>query len=415
MAAKDVATHQIARIHSATIAIVAEQGYKALKVRDVARSAEVSTRAFYELFQSKEDCFLQTYDSISRRASRRIIAAQADERDWRKRHQLAFDEFLRGLEHKPQDARVALVEAYAAGIESLEQAWRTERIFEGMLTEAIARTPSGVQVPPLVIEAIVGGVISLSRNRLLTGDTVRLGNESNEIVEWALSLIHPGAAELAQLDRQAMPRATGPEPFTVTSSDNPSFSTGDRALILKATAEMVVMKGYTHLTPSRIRAAAGVSRSKFETYFDDVEGCYLDALEQHTGEALAAAARAQSTARSLAGGVYRAIAALCEHIANDAFLVRACLNNDLPPGPGGARSRQRLVTALSELLGDSMPPVSPTVTEVSSGALWSLFHHHMIRNWNLRREISATLGYLALIPSVGAPEALAAIRNEQKG
>src|ERR1044071_3928749 len=158
MAAKDVAAHQLARIHSATIGIVAERGYEALKVRDVVSCAEVATRAFYELFGSKEDCFLQTYDLIARRASRRIVAAQAGEPDWRKRSQLIFDEFLRGLEQRPENARLALVEAYAAGETALEQAWRTERAFEGMLGECFARSPDGVVVPPLVIEGVVAGI-----------------------------------------------------------------------------------------------------------------------------------------------------------------------------------------------------------------------------------------------------------------
>ena len=62
--AKQVAAHQLARILAATTGIVAEQGYGALKVREVVGYAEVSTRAFYEHFSSKEDCFLQTYELI---------------------------------------------------------------------------------------------------------------------------------------------------------------------------------------------------------------------------------------------------------------------------------------------------------------------------------------------------------------
>src|SRR6187399_977339 len=76
LAPQQVARHQLARIHRATIEIAARDGYQALKVRDIVRQAEVSTRAFYEHFGSKEDCFLRTYDLISRRTTRRIIAAQ---------------------------------------------------------------------------------------------------------------------------------------------------------------------------------------------------------------------------------------------------------------------------------------------------------------------------------------------------
>lgn len=407
MAAKDVAAHQLARIHKATVGIVADQGYKALKVRDVVSYAEVSTRAFYEHFQSKEDCFLQTYDLISARASRRIIAAQANESDWRARPQLALEEFLRGLEQRPQDARLTLIEAYAAGVAALERAWRAERIFEGMLTEAFARTPSGVLVSPLVVEGIVGGIVSLSKDRLLANKTARLGDESGDLIEWALTLVDPGTVQLSHLDRQTVWRNT------TLDSDSPP-ATGDRALILKATAELAIAKGYTYLTAPRVRAAARVSRAKFNAYFDDIEECYLSALEQRAGEAMAKATRAQSTAQSWAGGAYRAISALCEHVANDPFLARAFLDNDFPPGPNGSRSRQRLIVALTELLSDGMPPVSHTLSEASGGALWSLFHHHLIRSWTQRHQISATLSYLLLAPTVGASTALTSIRAEQK-
>jgi len=52
-AAPAVAAHQLARIHEATIQLVAEHGYTNLKVRAIVRLAEVSTRAFYEHFASE--------------------------------------------------------------------------------------------------------------------------------------------------------------------------------------------------------------------------------------------------------------------------------------------------------------------------------------------------------------------------
>ncbi|HWI95180.1 MAG TPA: TetR/AcrR family transcriptional regulator [Solirubrobacterales bacterium] len=417
LAQRDVAAHQLARIHRATVGIVAEEGYKALKVRDVVRRAEVSTRAFYEHFGSKEDCFLQTYELIARRASRRIIAAQAGESDWRKRPQLAFEEFSRELEKEPAQARLALIEAYAVGNVSLERAWRVERIFEGMLAESLARPPSGVRVPPLIIEGMVGGIIHISRKYLLANEVTELSAASSDLVEWALSYPDPSASQLTKLDQQSVWRDTMLEPLKgafVTGSD-PWPATGDRAIILAATAELSVKSGYSNLTVARIRSAARVSRRKFEAYFDDLEDCYLAAIEQHVGEAMAQAARAQAAARSWPGGVYRAITALCDHIADDQFLARLCLTDDFPPGPNGTLHRQRFTEALTELLTDQAPQfhTSRLTTEASAGALWSLFHHHLIRDWALRRRISATLSYLALAPVVGAPAAIGGIQNEQ--
>jgi AcrR family transcriptional regulator len=419
LAAHEVAAHQLARIHEATTQIVAEQGYKDLKVRDVVRLAKVSTRAFYEHFGSKEDCFLQTYDLISRRASRRIISAQAGEHEWHRRPRLAFEEFVRALERDPASARLALIEAYAVGEAALDRVWRTERIFEGMLAESFTRPPSGVVVSPMIVEGIVAGVATVSRSCLLTDRLTELQSSRDELVDWALCYPDKAIVELAQLDRRSAWRDATLDPPLDTDFDadgEPSPSTGDRALILAAVTELAVSGGYASLTAPRIRSLASVSRRKFDALFDNVEDCYLAVLEQRTGEALAEAARAKATAGSWPGGVYRAIAALCEQVAGDAFLAKVCLTNDFPPGPSGALARQQLIAAVMQLLGGSAPQaVGPAglAGEASGGAVWALFHHHIVRNWVLRRQISATLSYLALTPLVGAPDAVAAIQAEQ--
>lgn len=419
LAAKEVAAHQLARIHRAMVEIVAEHGYKALKVRDVVRLAEVSTRAFYEHFGSKEDCFLQTHDLITRRATRRMIAAQAGERDWRKRPRLVFEEFVRDLEKEPDSARLALVEAYGAGEESLAQAWRAERIFEGMLAECFARTPGGMVVPPLVVEGMVAGIAGVSRSRLLDGKVAQLSGSSQALVDWALCYSHRSVGKLAALDRRSVWRDTTLEPLTARSANGDHelwSSTGDRALILAAVAKLSASKGYAGLTAPRIRAAAGVSRRKFSSYFDDVEDCYLAALEQGVGEALAQAARAQTAARSQPGGVYRAIAALCRHIVANPFLTRVCLTDDFPPGATGMRSKQRLAGAVTELLGDEAlrsDRLDPSASEATVMAIWSLFHHHIVRSRPTTPRISATLAYFAMAPSLDRTEVIAAIEAEQ--
>lgn len=408
LAPQRVAAHQLARIHQATIEIAAEHGYHAVKVREVVRQAEVSTRAFYEHFGSKEDCFLQAYDLISRRATRRIIAAQVGEADWRKRARLVFGEFVRQLEKDPAAARLALIEVYASDQAAMDRAWRAERSFEGMLVEALARGPKGVAVPPLIVQGVVAGIATVSRNRLLLGDIADLANNGGELVDWAMCYPSPAAAELSNLDRQSVWRDTTLEPLTTAES-------GDRALILDALARLGATTAYADLTPRRVRAAAGVSKRKFDAQFDDLEDCWLAAFEQRTGEALAQAARAQTAAAGPAGGVYRAIAALSDYVVNDPFLARVCLTGD-SPGPGGLRSSQRFIDATMELVTDSMPaaPRPPgMIIETSAGAVWSLFRCRVLQDRLPRYPIAATLTYLALAPTIGASAAVEAIQREQ--
>jgi len=54
-------------------------------------------------------------------------------------------------------------------------------------------------------------------------------------------------------------------------------------------------------------------------------------------------------------------------------------------------------------------------TEASTGALWSLFHHHIVRDWSQRRQVAASLSYVVCAPVIGAFGAVSAVRVEQGG
>jgi AcrR family transcriptional regulator len=420
MPAEEVAAHQRVRIHAAMVDIVAEEGYRSVKVRDIVRRAGVSTRAFYEHFDSKEECFLRTYELIARRATQRIIAAQAGDTKWHDRPRLVLEAFARELESGPAAAHLTLVEAYAAGADSLEQAWRFERTFEAMFAEGLARAPDGVVVPPLVIEGIVAGVARVARTRLLAGKAGKLHDLNDELVEWALCYVDDATASLGELDKGSVWRNTMLESqgALLGSPGNDGWpKTGDRALLLRAVAKLVVADGYRKLTPSRIRAAAGVSRKEFDANFDGVESCYLAALEQHAEEALSQAARAQTAGRTWSGGIYRSIAALCEQVAADAFLAGVCLGGGSSLGPGIGRAQMRLITAVADQLTAGVPHEnrpSELVLEASSGAVWAVFHRHVARALShTQPQVAATLSFIALAPAVGASAAVAAIRREQ--
>src|SRR5439155_260785 len=62
MTAVDVASSQRARLLAAMANVVAAKGYAATTVADVVSAAGVSRSTFYELFASKEACFLDAYN-----------------------------------------------------------------------------------------------------------------------------------------------------------------------------------------------------------------------------------------------------------------------------------------------------------------------------------------------------------------
>jgi AcrR family transcriptional regulator len=402
------------------IEIVADRGYDAVKVRELVHLAGVSSRAFYEQFGSKEDCFLRTHDLVVRRATRRIIASQTGEDKWKERPRLIFHAFARELGDDPPAARFALIGAYAAGPVALEQARKTEATFEAMFAQSFARAPGGMVVPAMVVEGMTAGVARVARTRLLEGRTAELIHLNEEMLEWILC--HPGrsADELAGLDLQLVWRDTRLLPLTVPSGSGEGEAwprTGDRALILSTVAELTAANGYDALTVERIRRGAGVSRAIFKSYFEGVEDCFVAAMEQRAGEATTQAARAQTAGRTWSGGLYRAISALCDQIAADPLLASVCLADNFTPGSSGARVRGQLIAILAEQLADSAPVAerpSLLVAEASSGAVWALFHHHVVRAIaQSAPQVAATLAFMALAPVIGARAAVAAISSEQ--
>jgi AcrR family transcriptional regulator len=408
-----VADSQRTRIQAAMVEIVARHGYGSVKVRELVRVAGVSSRAFYERFDSKEDCFLRTHEMVLQGGTRGLISSQADENDWQQRPRLIYGGFARWMKQEPDAAHLALVDAYAGRSVALEQARRAEATFAGIVGESFARAPDGMEVPALLVEGMMAGIVGVSRTRLLEGRVAEMG-VGGELMDWAMSFPSVSTASLAGLDVGTVWRNSALK--AQAEVDIKEIDVGDRASILSAVAKLAV-DGYSNLTVSRIRIGAGISRKTFNANFDGVEECFLVAVEQRAAEAVANAARAQAAGRTWSGGVYRAISSLCDQIAADPLLAGVCFADDFPVGSKGSRARLRLVTGVAQQLRDSAPldlRASDLVAEASAGAVWGLFHKHVLRTLIQQRpQIAATLGYLALTPAIGSAAAIVAISDEQ--
>lgn len=423
MDAEDVAVHQTTRIYQAMTEIVAEHGYDAVKVREVVKLAGVSSKSFYRLFESKEDCFLRTHEMVIRNARGGLLKSQSGEADWHERPRLIYATLAHEMNADPAAAQLALVAAYRDGPAALLQAQRAEETFAAMIGASFARAPNGVVVPPMVIEGMMAGIARVARNQLLAGRVGELPGMEAEVMAWAMCFPSEVAVGLAELDlgtlygNPAIAPLIVPPGAAVGAVLSPS---GDRATILASVGKLVAADGYRYgdLTVPRIRTGAGVSRRIFDSHFGDVEECFLAALGERAADAVAQAARAQIAGSTWAGGVYRAITTFCIQIAGDPLLARVCFQDDFIAGSKGSLARLRLISGVSDQIRDSTPPedrASELTAEASAGAIWSIFHHHVLRDWVVHHpEIAATLSYMALAPAIGADATLAAIHGEQQ-
>lgn len=411
--AAQVAQNQSARIRAAMIELVAQRGYRSVNVRALVGLAGVSTRTFYERFASKEDCFRQTYDAIVRRAIERIVLPLSDVSDLRGRQRQIIAAFAREVEADPKASRLALIDAPSTGSAMLEHVRRVERGVEARLADALAEAPGGVVLPSLVIEGMTAGILGVVRAKLQAQQRPVFDGLQDELGEWMFSYTTDLATVLPDLDGKSVWRNTALEPLSRSPRERRGL--GDRSRILSAVGDLTKSHGYSRLAISDICARADVPRRKFGAHFASVEDCFLACLESRCDEAIAQIARAKRASQTPSGGLYRAIVALCEHMDADTLLAKVCLREDFAPGHRIEHFRARAIDLLNTQLLDhaTYNGVRSTPTfEATANAVSALVRRHVIDK-TAENRIAASLAYVALAPTAGAPNALAAIAEEQ--
>jgi AcrR family transcriptional regulator len=393
------------------IELVAEHGYNAVSVARLTNRARVSKRDFYKLFAGKEECFLATYDTIVSHSVRGIIAAAEGKEEWRERLRLGLLAFADQITGSPEAARLALVEAFAAGAVAVERMQRTNRRFEALVEKNLALADDAPRLPPLVVKGIVAGSSRLARARLLSGDPRQLALDGDELLQWALSFCGDDVVRLRGLGAAGVPPL--PEAAPVVPLED------ERALILAATAKLASKEGYATLTVPRVRAAAGVSRRSFDTHFEGVADCFLATLETLSDRTLAAAAPFYLTADDWASGVHRMIGDLCRHLARDPTFTGLAFVEVFSPRPEAIQWRSEMIAKLATRLRRGAPPArrpSEFAAEASIGAMWGVIDHFVATGRGTQLPVAApALSYLALAPALGGAAAVDVIVAEVGG
>jgi AcrR family transcriptional regulator len=146
--------------------VVEEVGYARLTVAMVIARARVSRKTFYDLYASREDCFLAVFEQAIERAARSACASYAEQSSWRASMRAALEAVLVLMEQERGMARLCVVETLAGG--PLILAFRTELMREiARVIDAGRREPGALRSPPAITaEAVVGGVFSVLAKRL---------------------------------------------------------------------------------------------------------------------------------------------------------------------------------------------------------------------------------------------------------
>jgi len=190
------------------IDVVAARGYADTRVIDVIGSAGVSRKTFYELFDSKEDCFLAAYDVLLGNLLGETAAGFESGKPgapWAERLATGLEALLAHLAAHPDEARFAIVEVLAAGPKALARRDAALREFTGFLEAG--RSETSTELPGITALSLAGGVNELLYSEILHGSSARLPSRLPDLVFWVTLPFLGSDRASTERERVRAPRA----------------------------------------------------------------------------------------------------------------------------------------------------------------------------------------------------------------
>jgi TetR/AcrR family transcriptional regulator len=403
MAKGEVAENQRRRMHGAMVEAVAANGYGRTSVKQIVTLAGVSRRAFFEQFANKQECFLATLDMIANRAMDRISASyRASEGTLEERLNTALTTFAKVVVDHPKGARVMLVDAPSAGPAGWERLTQTLTAFEESLNSSFSHAPDAAPLPAPVTRAIVGGLRRATFVRLVENRTKEMPDLVAPMLSWTLAF------------KTDMPNVLGrgrePSIQTVVIGED------DRARILRSALELAALEGYGNLTPMRIADEAGVSIDTFFGLFDDMEACFLAAVEKLGEEVRETVSDPGLTSAEWPLAVRRSLDALMRYFAARPAYTQTIATGVFAMGQRAVDLGAELACEVAAKLtaGAPCPPLTELAQEGIEGAIWHTIYYQTTNGgMGALPELADYLAYVVLAPFLGAAEAARLVTEER--
>jgi AcrR family transcriptional regulator len=197
-----VAHSQRERILNAMAAACAAKGYGAVTIADVVEEAGVSRATFYELFKDKEDCLQASMELSLADAMGRIVEVYSPDKPWATMVRDAAATFLELLASRPEFARMALIEAPAAGGRSLEMYASGKRVLQALLDRGRGDPIEEQGIPSSAGRGALAAAESLIVGQILAGNTERLAELLPDVV-YIITIPYLGQDEALRQSREA--------------------------------------------------------------------------------------------------------------------------------------------------------------------------------------------------------------------
>jgi AcrR family transcriptional regulator len=153
------------RLMENALRLATVEDLRELSAPRIADEANVSIDAFFELFESKDECYLAALDMLAGE----LLRVTADEglasADWPRAVRRAIGELMLYLADRPHYARTIAAEAFAAGPDAVQRNFELARALATLLTEGAPGEPPG----RLTVEGVGGAIWNTVRCQVASG------------------------------------------------------------------------------------------------------------------------------------------------------------------------------------------------------------------------------------------------------
>jgi AcrR family transcriptional regulator len=419
------------RLQQAMIELIADKGYPAVRIVDLARLAHVSQPTFYSLYADKEDLFLCAYDEVATRASTKVIEAyDAPDHD-DERLIAALRTFAELAAAEPQATSMLVLGVFGAGSRALGRRRRVLEEIERRIRAGRSRNAdeaaTATDTADLTVKAVLGGIREVTAARLRAGRGHELAGLADELAAWAAC--YPRSVPAGLDAPAARSRRTGEEAVSPASararraegrlpsgrSDLPRrlIVKSQRERLVDATAAIVAEKGLAALTIPEIARRANVSHQTFYDNYRSKHDAFLGAQKVGMHQALRVAvdayeAHAADWPRAVGAGVL----ALVRYLVSEPAHAHLTLVDTFAASPEAIEIRNSGVLAFACYLDPGYEhargEVPAVAAEAIAGGVWQVLHDYI--GSECIEELSGTvpqLTYFALTPFLGPQEAAA--------
>jgi AcrR family transcriptional regulator len=421
------------RLQKAMIELIAEKGYPAVRIVDLAKLAHVSQPTFYGLFADKEDLFLSAYEAVAGRTATAVMQAYDTAGPHDQRLVMAMRAWAKMAAAEPEATSLLVLGAFGAGSNALERRRLVLDELERSIYASRDRAPATASSADLTVKAIIGGIRDVTATRLRQGRAGELPGLADELTAWATC--YPRRLPAGLGAPLAKPRESG-EDATVIPSERARRAEGrlpsgrsdlprqfivksQRERIVDATAAIVAEKGLAALTIPEIARRANVSHQTFYAIYPSKFDAFLGAQKVGMHQALAVAvdaylAESEDWPRAARAG----ICALLDYLASEPAHSHLNLVDTFAASPDAIEIRDTRLQAFAAYLQPGyhhvpkdhrVPGIAP---EAIAGGIWQVLNHYIEdERTSELPDVAPQLIYAALTPFLGPKAAAKAARQ----